>query len=153
MLLTDDTGTPLGDVPTTIVDNGSKTEWIESAYLQDEWKMLPTLTLNYGAAVRPVHGLYEREPGQPATERGLAGAAGRPRVHAGYSRYLSPPPFELVGGKTIVEVHQHDLAAVVARGHAAAARTRELLRHRRAAESHSGADGGPGYLFQAIGTT
>ncbi len=48
VLLTDDTGVPLSDVPTTLIDNGSKTEWIYSAYLQDEWKLIPTVTLNYG---------------------------------------------------------------------------------------------------------
>src|SRR5277367_485765 len=48
VLLTDDAGTALSDVPTTLIDNGSKTEWLESAYLQDEWKLLPTFTLNYG---------------------------------------------------------------------------------------------------------
>src|ERR1700678_242302 len=32
-----------GTVPETIVDNGTATEWIYSAYLQDEWKALPDL--------------------------------------------------------------------------------------------------------------
>src|ERR1039458_9944414 len=48
VLLTDETGTPLSDVPTSIADGGTRTEWIESAYLQDEWKLEPTLTVNYG---------------------------------------------------------------------------------------------------------
>src|SRR5579863_10395582 len=48
VLLTDATGAPLSDVPTAIVDNAAKTEWIESLYLQDEWQLIPTFTLNYG---------------------------------------------------------------------------------------------------------
>ena len=48
VLLTDDTGAPLSDIPTSIIDNGSKTEWIESLHLQDEWKIVPTFTVNYG---------------------------------------------------------------------------------------------------------
>src|ERR1035441_3263573 len=48
VLLTDNAGVPLSDVPTTLIDNGGKTEWIYSAYLQDEWKIIPTVTINYG---------------------------------------------------------------------------------------------------------
>ena len=32
------TGNQISDVPDSIVDDGGKTEWIESVYLQDEWK-------------------------------------------------------------------------------------------------------------------
>src|SRR6202795_1525912 len=42
------TGIQTSDVPITIIDNGAKTEWIESLYLQDEWKVIPSLTFNYG---------------------------------------------------------------------------------------------------------
>ena len=44
----DATGNQTSDVPVSIVDNGAKTEWIESVYLQDEWKVIPALTFNYG---------------------------------------------------------------------------------------------------------
>ena len=37
VLLTDAAGIPLSDVPTTIGDDGTRTEWIGSLYLQDEW--------------------------------------------------------------------------------------------------------------------
>jgi outer membrane receptor for ferrienterochelin and colicins len=87
-------------VPTAIIDNGSATEWIYSAYLQDEWKALPSLTVNYGlrfdkfTAYTSAHQVSPRlnlvwQPLDDTT------------VHAGYSRYISPPPFELVGGKDI----------------------------------------------------
>jgi outer membrane receptor for ferrienterochelin and colicins len=86
--------------PTTIIDNGSATEWIYSAYLQDEWKALPNFTVNYGlrfdkfSAYTSDHQLSPRlnVVWQPLDQT---------TVHAGYSRYLSPPPFELVGGKDI----------------------------------------------------
>jgi len=44
----DGAGNQISDIPENIVDNGSKTEWIESIYLQDEWKLISTLTVNYG---------------------------------------------------------------------------------------------------------
>src|SRR5208337_1655841 len=40
VLLTDAAGVPLGDVPESIIDNGSATEWIYSGYLQDEWRLV-----------------------------------------------------------------------------------------------------------------
>ena len=62
-------------MPTTIVDNGSQTEWIYSAYLQDEWKLHADLTVNYGLRFDQLHGLHQRRTGQPAIERGVAGSA------------------------------------------------------------------------------
>jgi len=40
----DDAGNQINDTPIIVVDNGAKTEWIESVYLQDEWKVAPTVT-------------------------------------------------------------------------------------------------------------
>ena len=36
------------DVPVAIVDNGTKHAWSYGLYIQDEWKIVPTLTVNYG---------------------------------------------------------------------------------------------------------
>jgi hypothetical protein len=100
VLLTDATGTPLGDVPMAIVDNGSKTEWIESAYLQDEWKLEPELTFNYGVRLDRFTAYTAASQASPRLNV-VWQALSATTVHAGYSRYLSPPPFELVGGKDI----------------------------------------------------
>jgi outer membrane receptor for ferrienterochelin and colicins len=100
VLLTDDTGAPLSDVPTTIVDNGSKTEWIESFYLQDEWKLLPTFTINYGVRLDRFTAFTSASQASPRLNV-VWQALPDTTLHAGYSRYLSPPPFELVGGKDI----------------------------------------------------
>ena len=100
VLLTDNTGAPLSDVPTAIVDNGSKTEWIESFYLQDEWKLLPTLTINYGVRLDRFTAFTSASQASPRLNV-VWQALPDTTLHAGYSRYLSPPPFELVGGKDI----------------------------------------------------
>jgi outer membrane receptor for ferrienterochelin and colicins len=100
VLLTDATGAPLSDVPTSIVDNSSKTEWIESIYLQDEWKIIPTVTVNYGARFDRFNAFTSAHQVSPRVNI-VWQALPDTTVHTGYSRYLSPPPFELVGGKDI----------------------------------------------------
>jgi outer membrane receptor for ferrienterochelin and colicins len=100
VLLTDRTGALVSDVPTSLVDNGSKTEWLESAYLQDEWKLGPTLTVNYGVRLDRFTAYTSASQASPRLNM-VWQALTDTTVHAGYSRYLSPPPFELVGGKDI----------------------------------------------------
>jgi len=100
VLATDSLGNPLTDVPTTIIDNGSKTEQIESAYLQDEWKIEPTFTLNYGLRFDHFTAYTSASQASPRLNA-VWQIAPQTTLHAGYSRYLSPPPFELVGAKDI----------------------------------------------------
>jgi outer membrane receptor protein involved in Fe transport len=100
VLLTDATGAPIGDVPTAIIDNNAKTEWIESLYLQDEWKLIPTFTINYGLRFDHFNAYTSDHQVSPRVNM-VWQALPDTTVHAGYSRYMSPPPFELVGGKDI----------------------------------------------------
>jgi outer membrane receptor for ferrienterochelin and colicins len=101
VLLTDPaTGATLGDVPTAIVDNNAKTEWIESLYLQDEWRLIPTVTINYGARFDHFNAYTSAHQVSPRVNI-VWQALPDTTVHTGYARYLSPPPFELVGGKDI----------------------------------------------------
>jgi len=103
VLLTDPvTGVQTTDVPISIVDNFAKTEWIESLYSQDEWEILPTVTLNYG--LRYDHFTAYASDSQLSPRLNLVWQVlPDTTVHAGYSRYMSPPPFELVGGATIAK--------------------------------------------------
>jgi outer membrane receptor protein involved in Fe transport len=99
-------GTPLPatnalyDVPEMIIDDGDQTEWIYSAYLQDEWKIIPDLTLNYGLRLDRFTAYTSAGQASPRVNA-VWQALTDTTVHAGYSRYLSPPPFELVGSKDI----------------------------------------------------
>ncbi len=89
VLLTDATGAPLSDVPTAIIDNNAKTEWIESLF-----------TINYGARFDRFNAFTSAHQVSPRVNL-VWQALPDTTVHGGYARYLSPPPFELVGGKDI----------------------------------------------------
>jgi outer membrane receptor protein involved in Fe transport len=96
----DDAGNQISDIPENIVDNGSKTEWIESIYLQDEWKLIPTVTVNYGLRFDKFTAFASGHQVSPRVNV-VWQALPDTTLHAGYSRYFSPPPFELVGTETV----------------------------------------------------
>jgi outer membrane receptor for ferrienterochelin and colicins len=98
----DPNGNQINDVPETIVDDGGKTEWIESVYLQDEWKIISPVTVNYGLRFdkfTAFTGAHQVSPRVNIVWQALPGTI----VHGGYARYLSPPPFELVGNETVAK--------------------------------------------------
>jgi hypothetical protein len=108
----DAAGNQVSDTPVLIGDNGGKTEWIESLYLQDEWKVLPTVTLNYGLRFDKFNAFtaaHQVSPRVNVVWQALEDTV----VHAGYSRYLSPPPFELVGTETVSKFANTTAAASV----------------------------------------
>ncbi|WP_245983192.1 TonB-dependent receptor [Trinickia fusca] len=97
---TDASGNQLSDQPFTINDSSSKTGYLYSLYAQDEWKLTDKLTLNYGLR-------YDRmdeyvQAGQLSPRIGLVYAlTNATTLHAGYARYFTPPPFELVSNSTV----------------------------------------------------
>jgi outer membrane receptor protein involved in Fe transport len=97
-----DAGNQPNDIPVSIVDNGDRTEWIESIYLQDEWKLIPTVTLNYGLRFDKFTAFASGHQVSPRVNF-VWQALPETTVHAGYSRYFSPPPFELVGTETVAK--------------------------------------------------
>jgi outer membrane receptor protein involved in Fe transport len=100
VLPTDDAGMQTQDVPVTIADNGAKTEWLYSAYLQDEWKVVSNFTVNYGLRFDKFTAYTGGHQVSPRVNMVWA-VLPDTTLHAGYSRYFSPPPFELVGAKDI----------------------------------------------------
>ena len=86
--------------PVNIIDDGAKTAQTYSVYLQDEWKIFETLTLNYGLRFDQFDG-YRNENQLSPRANLVWKATPDTTVHAGYSRYFSPPPFELVGQETV----------------------------------------------------
>ena len=100
LLLNPATGDQISAVPASIIDNGAKTEWIYSGYLQDEWKLLANFTVNYGLRYDKFTAYAAAKQLSPRVNM-VWQALPDTTVHTGYSRYLSPPPFELVGAKDI----------------------------------------------------
>ena len=100
VLPVDADGNQTSDAPFPIVDNGNEIQSIESAYIQDEWQILVPLTINYGLRFDRFNAYSSGRQVSPRVNlvwKPLDGMT----VHGGYSRYFSPPPFELVGGKTL----------------------------------------------------
>jgi outer membrane receptor protein involved in Fe transport len=93
-------GQQLSPRPFGIIEASGKTAGTYSAYLQDEWKLGEALTLNYGARFDQFDGYLDQNQLSPRIN-----VVWRPTdtttVHAGYARYFTPPPFELVANESV----------------------------------------------------
>jgi outer membrane receptor for ferrienterochelin and colicins len=93
---------PTSDVPVDIPDNSKNSQTIESVYLQDEWRLLTMLTMNYGLRFDHYAAFSSGHQVSPRVNF-VWQATDSTTVHAGYSRFFSPPPFELVGNSSIAK--------------------------------------------------
>jgi outer membrane receptor protein involved in Fe transport len=88
------------DNPIDIVDDSTKHTWSYSVYIQDEWKLLENLTVNYGVRYDTFGAFVAENQVSPRVNvvwKPLDGTT----VHAGYSRYFSPPPIELIANTSV----------------------------------------------------
>jgi outer membrane receptor for ferrienterochelin and colicins len=95
-------GMQTSDIPLTVPDNGSQTQSIESAYLQDEWKVWEPFVINYGLRFDHYNGYSSGSQLSPRINFVWQLDSGT-TVHGGYSRYFTPPPFELVASETFTK--------------------------------------------------
>ncbi len=93
-------GVQISRIPLVLVDNGDKNGYSYSAYLQDEWKLLDDLTVNYGLRYDAV-AAYDHENQLSPRINAVWKPLGGTTLHAGYARYFTPPPFELVGNQSV----------------------------------------------------
>ena len=68
--------------------------------MQDEWKVLPRVTLNFGGRFDRVSAFTHESQLSPRVNV-VWQPTDATTIHAGYARYFTPPPFELVAPTTI----------------------------------------------------
>ncbi|CAN5237204.1 hypothetical protein BH10PSE17_BH10PSE17_34690 [soil metagenome] len=91
----DEDGAQTSTAPLTIRDDGHLSGNLFGVYLQDEWKPIRDLTVNYG--IRYDHVDTVATESQWSPRAGLVYELGPDtRVHAGYARYFTPPPTEKI---------------------------------------------------------
>ena len=110
VLPVDGFGAPTGDQPFNVYNGSGKTGGLYGVYVQDEWKILPTVTINYGARFDVVD-QYTHENQISPRVNVVWQATPSTTVHGGYSRYFTPPPFELVGGGVLAQFNNTTAAA------------------------------------------
>jgi len=100
VLPVDGTGTPTTDQPIGITNGSDQIGWFYSVYLQDEWKLSPTVTVNYGLRFDALDGNTQENQLSPRIN-----VVWQPNpiltAHAGYARYFTPPPLSQVDNAAI----------------------------------------------------
>ncbi len=85
----------------TIYDNTPKNgNTLFGTYVQDEWKATKKLTVNYGLRFDQVNAFVNEHQISPRLGF-VYKASEKTTWHAGYARYFTPPPTELVSSATI----------------------------------------------------
>ncbi len=102
VLQVNSSGTQTSDQPISITDNQNSAGGLYGLYLQDEWRLLPTLTLNYGARFDAVEEFTHESQLSPR-----ANLVWKPvpntTLHVGYARYFVPPPYEVLSPESIAK--------------------------------------------------
>ncbi|MDR3482006.1 MAG: TonB-dependent receptor [Burkholderiaceae bacterium] len=96
----DNTGAQSSSTPFNIIDNSGKTGTLESLYVQDEWHISAPLTVNYGLRFDHVNAFINEQQLSPRLNVAYK-LSDSTALHAGYSRYFTPPPQELASQSSI----------------------------------------------------
>ncbi|HTW33985.1 MAG TPA: TonB-dependent receptor [Rhizomicrobium sp.] len=94
--------TQSSNTPYVVDDNGKKTSQSFSAYVQDEWQIVKWLTANYGVRYDRFTAFSEGNQVSPRVNFVVTPLDGT-TLHAGYARYFSPPPFELIASESVAK--------------------------------------------------
>lgn len=96
----DSTATPVG-APYTINQKNTVDAQFYGIYAQDEWKISPRLTVNYGARFDIYESSTDHEYQVSPRVNAIYKISSATTVHAGYARYFTPPPLESVNSADI----------------------------------------------------
>jgi outer membrane receptor protein involved in Fe transport len=87
-------GNQTSDVPFGIADDSGNRAWESGVYAQDEWKITPKLTFNYGLRYDRFDANFDTE-GQVSPRANLVYQIDKATIaHAGYSRFFVTPPVQ-----------------------------------------------------------
>lgn len=93
-------GVQSSSTPFAIPDHSAKVSRLYGAYVQDEWKPFAALTVNTGLRADWVDAYVVASQWSPRI--GLVyRATATTTLHAGYARYFTPPPTELIAPTTV----------------------------------------------------
>jgi outer membrane receptor protein involved in Fe transport len=97
------TGLQTSDSATLIVDDTGNNAISSGIYLQDEWKINKSLTLNYGARYDRFDSNFDNEDQISPRVNLVWKADSATTLHFGYSRYFDPPGVQYVPPSTIAK--------------------------------------------------
>ena len=98
----DANGDQIGAAAESILDSSSANAQTYSAYLEDEWSPIDTVTVNYGLRFDQLNAFRHENQLSPRVNlvwKPMEGTS----FHAGYARYFSPPPFELIASTAVLK--------------------------------------------------
>jgi outer membrane receptor protein involved in Fe transport len=101
VLPVDGTGNPTGGMSYSIPDGNVSHALFAGVYLQDEWKILPEVTINYGARFDEYYSTFDKENQPSPRVNVIWQPTDSTTLHAGYARYFTPPPLENVSASSV----------------------------------------------------
>ena len=94
-------GNPTGGAYYSIPEGNVSHALFAGVYLQDEWKILPQVTINYGARFDEYYSTFDKENQPSPRVNVIYQPTDSTTLHAGYARYFTPPPLENVSASSL----------------------------------------------------
>lgn len=91
--------------PVSLIYRTNVAQRTYSAYLQDEWHIIDHVVLNYGARFDENDGVRHERQLSPRINMVWTPPSTGATFHAGYARYFSPAPFELVASANLAQLY------------------------------------------------
>ncbi|MGZ4987826.1 MAG: TonB-dependent receptor [Limisphaerales bacterium] len=96
--------------PFAIPDESSKWGWMYGIYAQDEWKITPKWTVNYGARADVSEAFVQEAAFEPRINT-IYKPTDKLTLHGGYAYYFTPPPLEGATQTTVAKFDDTSNAA------------------------------------------